>query len=182
MLIPKPGSKLGRAEAVAFQAKRSKVRQIAFAAAFGYGNDMISVPNRLAASNLPVFQRAGACRASQLAQAGELGDTVHPTDGTDASVALQDSLTKVARIGAEPPLLHAPLGTKRPASRRNFEVAPAADAPAIFALGNRVALYAAPRHCALGTHRTKRPSLWRGCELVIDGNTKSSRQRVCLVG
>lgn len=181
MLVPKPRSKLGRADPVAFQAEGSKVRKIAFTAAFSHGDDVICIPNRFAASKLPILQCAASGSASQFAQAGELGDTIHSTDGADASVALQYSLAKMARIRAEPPLLHAPVGTERPTSLWHFQVAPTADTPAVFTFGNRVAAYAAPRHCALGAHRASRRSLWNGCELVIDGNSKASGQGVCLV-
>ena len=182
MLVTKPGSKLGCAEPVAFQAQGSKVRKVAFTAAFGYRNYVIRVPNRLAACELPVVQRAAPCSASQFAQAGELRDTVQSANSADALVAFEYSLTEMAWISAEPPFFHAPVGTKGPASLWNFEIAPAANAPTVFAFRNRVAADPAPWHRALSTHRANRPELRRCCELVIDGNSKASGQGVRLVG
>ena len=137
---------------MAFQAKRAKVRKIALAAPFCNGNDVIRVPNRFATPDLPVFERPAASSAPQSSQPGELSDTVQSASGANAFVALEDSLTKMAGISAEPPFLDAPVRTKAPASRRYFQAAPAADAAAVFAFRNRIATDSAPGHCALSTH------------------------------
>src|SRR3954471_363623 len=103
---------------MAFQAESTKVGQVALTAAFRDRNNVIGVPDRFPAPDLPFFHCTAACSASQLPQPGELGDTVQSAGSAHAFVAFEYSLAKMARIRSEPPFFHAPFRAEAPASRR----------------------------------------------------------------
>src|SRR4051794_14715264 len=167
---------------MAFQAESTKVGQVALTAAFRDRNNVVGVPDRFPGPDLPFIHCKAACSASQLPQPGELGDTVQSARSADAFVALQYSLAKMARIRSEPPLFHTPFRTEGPASGRNLEVAPAAHTPAVLPFRNRVTRHSAPGHCALGTHKRYRLRLRDRVKLLIDWNSVTYGQGVCLIG
>ena len=141
---------------MAFQAKRSNIFQITLATALDYRNDMIGIPkalpDTLSWTDPPAghcFEARGATQSLQVSPGREAIDT---TLRADALVALEHLFADVARIGPEPPFLHAPVRTKRQPTPRHFQVAPAAKVPAVHAFGKAVTIGPPARHGSRGAH------------------------------
>lgn len=137
---------------MAFQTQGAKVGKVAFATTLCHRDDMIGIPDRFAAPDLPFSQSPLARSASQFAQAGELRDAVQSTLCTDAFVTLEYSLSEMAGVGTKPPFFYAPIGAERPPALRHLKIAPAADASSVVPFRDRLAVYSTARHCALRTH------------------------------
>ena len=73
---------------MAFQAQRAHIGQIAFAPAFGYGPDVIGVPESLAAAEPPFEAGPGARRPAKALDVAELRQAVETADGADAAITL----------------------------------------------------------------------------------------------
>jgi hypothetical protein len=134
------------------QTQSAKVGEVAFASALCDRDDMIGIPDRLPAPDLPIRQSALARSASQFAQTRELRDAIQTARCTDAFVALEYSLAEMAGVGTEPPFFYAPIGAEGPSALRNLKIAPAADASSVVPFRDRLAVYSTARHCALRTH------------------------------
>jgi hypothetical protein len=118
---------------VADKAQCAQILKIALSSTFHYRQDMISVPKCLSREPLePPFnekpQPMGSARTAQFPVGSA---SVDSADRTDASVPLQNLLTKVARVGAEAPFVYAPIRAESETPRRNFEITPAAERPAV---------------------------------------------------
>jgi hypothetical protein len=61
----------------------------------------------------------------------ELGDAVESADSANTVIPPQDLFAEIARVAAELPFVHAPIGAESEASRRHFEIAPAAERASI---------------------------------------------------
>ncbi len=101
-----------RSRAMALQAKRADVCQIALAAAFHHGNDVIGIPKtfpRVRGAQSPIeqgFQPGSAAQALQL-PLGMPGNRCR--NRRRCRGRAPDLFAKIARIGAQTPFLHAPV-------------------------------------------------------------------------
>lgn len=125
---------------MALETEGAHVGEIAFTAAFGYGDGVIGVPETFSAANVPGGVGFGSRNTSQFFHAAQLGDTIETADGADAAIPLEDALAQVTGVGAQLPLFDAPFGTEGEAPARNFEIAPAAEAAPIGTFGQRGAI------------------------------------------
>jgi hypothetical protein len=129
--LAEAGAELGGGFAVAEKAESAEIVEVALAAAFGYGADVVGVPEAAASGDglHAVEMEAGGAGGS----AGSFecvvgGDGVDRADGADAVVAGEDLVAEVAGVGAETPLVDAVIAAKGAASfGEDFEVAPAAE-------------------------------------------------------
>ena len=125
----------GRHFAVAGQAKGAEIVEVALAAAFGYGKDVVGVPQGATGANraqAPKAEQPGAGFAAGALQLAEGKEGVGGAKGADAPVAGQDLVAKVAWVGAETPLMHAELRAEGAAAGgEDLELTPAAERPAI---------------------------------------------------
>jgi hypothetical protein len=140
---------------MALQAERAHVRQIALTSAFGHGQNMIGIPQRLAPAETPLTYGSHLGCAAQLLEAAPLGYAIDTANRTYAPVALKDPLAKMAWIAAQPPFLYAPLRTKRQTARRNLQAAPSAETTSVFAFGKSFAVGTPAGHRALSAHRNR---------------------------
>jgi hypothetical protein len=134
---------------MAFQAERAHIRQVALATPLDDGHDMIGVPERLASAPSPLSRGSNTRAAAQPLQSPKLRNAIDAARGAYSTVALEKAFAQMSRIAAQSPLLDAPLRAERASPRRNFQVAPSAQAAAAFALGKRNAVGAPARHRAL---------------------------------
>ncbi len=150
---PPPVTQFRRRLAVAFQAERPHIGQIALAAAFSHGKDMVGVPQAPAAeaAQTPGIQGGQLPSPAQTPDSPPFRYCIHTARRADAPITLEDSLAQVAGITAQFPFLHAPIRTERAASGWNFERTPAAQIPPALALFERTRVHAPASHGADGT-------------------------------
>jgi hypothetical protein len=121
--------------AVAEETEGAEVVEIALASAFGYGPDVVSVPEAAAGGDgfHAVEMQAGFTGwASCSLECVVGGDGVDVADGADAAVAGEDLVAEVAGVGAKTPLVDAIVGAEGAAAfGENFEVAPTAEGQAV---------------------------------------------------
>lgn len=84
---------------MALQAKGPEIREIALAAAFRDGQDVIGIPQGLSPPQTPILLSVNSRGASQFLQARELSPTVYSAIGADTTIALENPFPKVAGIG-----------------------------------------------------------------------------------
>ena len=135
--------------AVTFQTERAHVRQIAFAAAFTHRKDVICIPKRFSAAQLPAFACFETGRTAKAFDAVPFREAIDSAHCADAVIALEHSLAEMSGIAAQPPFLHAELGTERNAAGRNFQIAPTAKASAVRPFRQSFAISAAAGHGSL---------------------------------
>jgi hypothetical protein len=113
---------------VALQAEGAQIGEVALAAAFNYGHNMIRIPEALARLGLhsPCREQPGAGRASLALNVMPGLNTIGGADCADAAVSLEYFVAEVAGVGAEFPFLHAEAGAEGEAAFGYFETAPAA--------------------------------------------------------
>ncbi len=143
---------------MAFQTQRPDVAEIALAAAFHHRHKVIGIPECLSCNApgrppeppvLESFQAGNAAKALQLTSSLQAIDAAA---GAHAAIALQHFLAQVPGIASQPPFFHAPVRAERLPARRNLEIAPAAEAPAVNAFGQISAVCPAAGHGSFGTH------------------------------
>src|SRR5947209_6937182 len=120
---------------MAAKAECSDIGEIAFAAAFGNGHDVIGIP-QAAPGHLretPGPERLQASGATLAADAVPFGFGVDVAKGADAAIALEGLPTEVAGIAAEFPFSDAVFRAEGETALGNFQIAPAAEGAAIFA-------------------------------------------------
>jgi hypothetical protein len=124
-------AQIGRHFAVAQQAKGAEVLEIALTAAFGYGKDMVGIPERPAGvhgAQAPHLQSLGPSPAACALQGLVSLDCVGKTESADAAVAREDLIAQVAWIGTETPLVHAERRTECATTTvQDFQLAPSAE-------------------------------------------------------
>src|ERR1022692_4394336 len=109
--------------AVAFQAERAHVGEVAFASAFGDRHDVVGVPQVAAA---PVLVELAARGVVELALVLAEGFGVQAALRADAAIAQEDLFARVAGIGSQFPLVDALVGAECEAPFGDFAAAPAA--------------------------------------------------------
>ena len=109
------------------QAECAHIRKIALAAAFGDRDDVIGVPQRLAAAlaQSPQLQELPPGRVVELAHIAPERYRVRPAPGAHAFVPLENLPAQISRIRAQFPIVNAGVGTKRAATARYLSPAPA---------------------------------------------------------
>jgi hypothetical protein len=123
-------AELGGGLTVAEEAEGSEVVEVALAAAFGYGPDVVGVPEGSASGDGGHAVEAEASDAG--GAAGSLegavgGEGVDVAGGADAVVAGVDLIAEVAGVGAETPLMDAVFAAVGAAAfDKDFKLAPAA--------------------------------------------------------
>ena len=117
------------------KAESSQIGEIAFAAAFCHRQNMVCVPERLSSSQFPVSKCLGFGQTALALQVAHCGDAIETALCANATVALQNTLPEMTWVGANPPFFYTPVRAKSEPSRRNLQVAPAAERTAIIALG-----------------------------------------------
>lgn len=128
-----------RGFAVTEQTKRAEVVEVALASAFGYGADVVCVPEAAAAGDClhtVETQAGGAGWAARALERVPRGDRVDAARSADAVVASEDLLAQVAGVGAQTPLVDAVIATEGAAAfGEDLEIAPAAERQAVGAAG-----------------------------------------------
>ena len=126
---------MGGGFAVTEEAEGAEVVEVALAATFGYGTDVIGIPETAAGGDglHAVEAQAGGAGGTSRALEGVVGGNgVDGADAADAAVAGEDLLAKVAGVGAETPLMDAVVAAEGAAAfGEDFEFAPAAERQAI---------------------------------------------------
>ena len=128
-------AELGGGFAVAEEAEGTEVVEVALAAAFGDGTDVVGVPE--AEAGCDGFHTVEAEASSASGASGSLegvigGNGVDGADGADAAVAGKDLVAEVAGVGAETPLVDAVVAAEGAAAfGQNFEFAPAAEGQSV---------------------------------------------------
>jgi hypothetical protein len=139
---------------VAAQAERAQVREVALAAAFDDGDDVVGLPERAAgrAGEVPVVEQALAGRAAGALQDALRNERIDTATFADAAIALEHLITEVAGVGAETPLVYAVVGAEGAAAFGNFNRTPAAEAASGCASGEGTVGGVASGHGAAGAH------------------------------
>ena len=123
--------------AMARNAESAKVVEVALAATLRHRPDVVCVPERAAAGDRlhTVEREAGGagCSAAAL-ERGINGYRVRLADGAHPVISGKDLVAQVAGVGAQTPLVNAVVGAEgAPSFRKNLELAPAAERPAMIA-------------------------------------------------
>ena len=128
---PEASAELGGGFAVAEETEGAKVVEVALAAAFGYGTNVISIPQAAPGGDgLHAVEMEAGCTGWG---AGSLecvvgGDGVDVADCADAVIAGEDLVAEIAGIGSKAPLVNAVVGAEGAAAFGNdFKVAPTAE-------------------------------------------------------
>ena len=95
--------------AMAVQAERAQVGEVALSASLCNWQDVVRVPQAFAsqAPQAPDTQQLLKSRGSGAAKQAVRRKRVYRAAGADATVALQYGSAKIGRAGAQPPLVHA---------------------------------------------------------------------------
>jgi len=115
---------------MALQTQRAHVGQIAFASAFGYGQDVIGVPQVFALA--PILFEIAARRVIQLALVFPQRLGVQAALRTHAAIPGEDLLSQIAGIGAQLPLAYASGGAECDAALGDLRATSAARAALAF--------------------------------------------------
>ena len=83
---------------------------------------------------------------------GDAGDTAK---STNAAISFEHLFSKVDRVGAKPPLVHAPIGTERDAARGNLQMAPTTEISPVNTLFELFVVNPATGHRTLCTHKSR---------------------------
>ena len=115
---------------MAAQAERAQVREVAFAAAFDDGDDVVGFPEGAAgeAGQVPEVEQALAGCAARALQDPRGEQRIDAATFADAAIALEDLIAEVAGVRADAPVVHAAVGAEGAAAFRDFGRAPAAEA------------------------------------------------------
>jgi hypothetical protein len=129
--VAKPAAEVGGGFAVAWEAEDADVVEVALAAALGYGDDVVGVPEGAADGDgfdAPEGESFGTGFAAAAFEVGVGGDGVGGAGGADATVAGEDEIAEVAGVGAETPLVDAVIGAEgAAAASEDFKLAPATE-------------------------------------------------------
>jgi hypothetical protein len=125
--------------AVAEEAEGAEVVEVALASTFGYGADVVGVPEGAAGSDglHAIETEAGGSGGTAGSFEGVEGsDGVDAADGAKAAVTTEDLVAEVAGVGAETPLVDAVVAAEGAAAFGDyFQIAPATEGQAVRAEG-----------------------------------------------
>jgi hypothetical protein len=135
-------------------AERADVLQVALTAALHHWHNVICVPEGASLARFqPPFRPSGQTfRTAGTAELQKFGAAVDSTSRTDSAVALENLVSQITGVSPHLPLVHAPGGAECNSTLGHFEIAPAAEVPAIWPLRQRTAIDPAARHDARGAH------------------------------
>ena len=127
-----------RCLAMTTQAEGANVVEVAFASAFGDGENVVGVPQAFPCAPLesPVGEQRSTPGGTGIAELAGGCDGINPATGADATVALEDLLTEIRGLGAQLPLVDTILRAESEAAARDFERTPAAIAATIGTAGH----------------------------------------------
>ena len=130
---------MGGGFAVAGEAEGAQIVEVALASSFGYGADVVGVPEAAAGGDgleAVEAETGGSGWAAGALEGLVSGYGVDAAEGADAAVAGEDLVAKVAGVGAETPLVDAVVAAEGAAAfGEDFEIAPAAEGQAVGAEG-----------------------------------------------
>jgi hypothetical protein len=125
--------------AVAEETEGSEVVEVALASAFGYRTNVVGIPEAAAGGDgLHAIEpeARGSGWASGSLESVPSGDGIDLADSADASVAGEDMVAEIARVGSETPLMDAVVGAEGAAAfGEDFEIAPAAEREVVGTFG-----------------------------------------------
>jgi hypothetical protein len=157
---PEALAELGGGFAVAEETEGAKVVEVALAASFGDGTDVVGVPEAATGRDglhAIEAEAGGAGGASGSLEGAVGGDGVDRADGADAAVAGEDLVAEVAGVGAETPLVDAVVAAEGAAAfGEDFEFAPAAEGQTVGTDGESMARGAAAGEGARDDHAASR--------------------------
>jgi hypothetical protein len=117
---------------MATQAESAQIREIALAAPFDDGDDVVGFPQGAAgiAGEVPVVEQALTCRSAGALEDALCDERIDAATAADPAIPFEHLITEVAGVGAEAPLVDAVIGAEGAAAFRNFDGAPAAETAA----------------------------------------------------
>lgn len=116
---------------------------------------MVRIPKRLAALETPINRSLNSRGSSQSADSIELRQTIQAASSAYAAVALEDALSEMPGIAAQPPFLDAPVGTERLAAGWHFETTPTAQTSAVCSFRKRIAIRPTACQLSLDAHANR---------------------------
>ena len=133
------GAELGSGFAVAEQAERADVVQIALSSAFGYGKDVIGIPEATTAGyglHAVEAKACGSCLTSGSLQGGICGYGIDLAGGAASSITCEDLIAEITWIGAQAPLMDAVVTAEgAPALGHDLQLTPTAERQTVRAFG-----------------------------------------------
>jgi len=141
-LALKARTKLRRGFAMAEQAERADVIEVALATAFSDGKDVVGIPQAASAGDGLHAVEAEAGYTSRTAgtfEGGVGGDGVDVAGGASAAVAGEDLIAQIAGVGAQAPLMDTVVAAEGAAAvGDDLKIAPAAQRKTVGASGKIV--------------------------------------------
>lgn len=138
------------------QTERPEIVEITLAAAFGYGKNVVRIPQAAAAGNALHAIEPEACSsrcASRPLEGVICGDSVDAAKSAAAMIAGEDLIAKISGVGSHTPLVNAVVGAEGATALCNdLKVAPAAERKAIGPGGESIAGSTATGECAGNWH------------------------------
>jgi hypothetical protein len=122
---------------MAKQTERTYVGQIAGAAPFDDGNDVVGIPKRPAVqcSQAPVCQQPQSSGSALPPDLIERGHGVHAANRAHAAVTFEGAFPQVAGICPQTPFFNTEIRAEGPPPDRHFKTAPATESAPIVARG-----------------------------------------------
>ena len=120
---------------MALQAESAHVAEVAFAAAFDDRDDVVGIPERFAAFESPSGDGFLARATTETANVGVLGHAICSAFGADPFIAFEDAVAQMTGITAKTPFFHAEGGAEGLTASGDFELAPTAEATAVWTFG-----------------------------------------------
>lgn len=124
-------SQLCSCGAMAKEAERSDIVEIALAATFGDGNDVVGLPKAAATGDAlhSVEPHTGVASGAASTLERSIGSQrVDLADGAATAIAREDLVAEIAGIGAETPLMHAVVAAEGAAAfGENLKLTPSAE-------------------------------------------------------
>ena len=140
---------------MALQAERAHVREIAFAAAFGNGYDVVGIPKGLAAFQTPSRDGLPTRGAFEAADVSVFGDAIGSTQRANSLVAFEDAVAQVARIATKTPFFDTEGGTESLPAGGHFQLTPTAETTSVGTLRDSVFRRPAAGHGAFVAHKNR---------------------------
>jgi hypothetical protein len=134
------------------QAERPDVIEVALAATFGDGDDVIGLPQAAAAGDAlhSIKPHARLARGTpRPLECSEGSQRVDSADGAASAIASEDLIAEIARVGAKTPLVYAVVAAEGAAAfGEDLELTPPAERQAVWPGGEILSASTAARKCA----------------------------------